>query len=121
MANRSLFQLTPRYFAIASILTIIAGLLFTDSIPFLNGDILIHIISGMALAYAIAGCMARLDHTVLIPLLILGIVWEPIEWFIFVYGVYPQPGLIGWMTRDATILDAALFYGGSVIALVHIN
>lgn len=121
MVKGAMRQFKPLYIAVSATCIIITLIIFTDTVTFLKDDIVMHILSGIALTLTVAAFMSCLDHSILIAVFMLGIIWEPIEWFIFIADVYPRISLIDWMTREDTLLDMSLVYMGAVTALIGIN
>jgi hypothetical protein len=114
-------QFRPSYLAVSATCIIITLSILSGTVSFFKDDILMHLLSGIALALIIAAFMSGLTHSILITVFILGIIWEPIEWFFFIVDVYPRYSFIDWMTREDTLFDISLAYVGAVTALIGIN
>jgi len=91
---------------------------------FLHVDAILHASMGAAITLTLAAIVPRRDDILAVITGVLGIIWEPIEWYWFdcIQGsACTQASLVTWMVGEDTVFDMALVALGAIIALIVIG
>jgi len=89
-----------------------------------NLDIILHASGGAAIALILAGIIPTRDDILICITALLGVVWEPIEWYWFdciQTDACTEVSLIKWMVGEDTLFDITLVALGAIVALIVIG
>jgi len=97
-----------------------------DVVPgFVHDDALIHFTSGVALTLALAAIVPRADHIIAASVAVIGVLWEPLEWWLFRchqgVGSCTEASFYNWMLGQDTLADMTLVALGALVALIAIG
>jgi len=79
-------------------------------------DSILHLSSGIALTLGLSAIVPRRDDVLALAVIVLGIVWEPVEAIHF--GTETLSGMIDWLSGNDTLKDMSLVTVGALVALV---
>lgn len=87
-------------------------------------DSILHFLAGVALAFGAAAVVPVRDDVLVVAVILLGIVWEPLEWSWFrcwAGSSCTADNLSMWMSSNDTIKDMALVALGAVAAMIGLG